>query len=278
MVQYTIILHSLHFNYQTYNMEPYTLSSKNMTGTNADAILPPTTLSLTNQCIYEKTPQPQHENKPLYQINKPITTIPSKPFTSAKFERAEHTTNKHLFYLAHPAHARYRTDTPAYYLTSAERGMIGNVHFETTTAQAQKMKTSRPGFRALLSPGRSASDHPLFFSSEDGDGDGDGENRCQGLFTAKPITRWPWKGKGKGGYTWFDSEGEQVAVEGDGEGECERKLAITVSMRRDLRDVLVALWMLRLWFETAESKQARREGNHISPCRVHACIHMSTAN
>lgn len=146
--------------------------------------------------------------------------------------------------------------------------MIGNIHFETTTAQGQKMKKSRPGFRAVLSPGRSASDHPLFFSSEDGDG----ENRCQGLFTAKPITRWPWKGKGKGGYTWFDSEGEQVAVEGDGEGECERKLAITVSMRRDLRDVLVALWMLRLWFETAESKRARREGNHISPCRVHACI------
>ena len=226
-------------------------------------ILPPTTLTLTNQCIYETTSQhpqePQHKNRSVYQINQPITTIPSKPFTSAKFARAEHTTSKHLFYLAHPAHARYRTDTPAYYLTSAERGMIGNVHFETTTARGEKMKR-RPGFRAVLTPGRSASDHPLFFSN--------GEGRV--LFTAKPITRWSWKswkGKGKGGHAWFDSKGEQVAVEnGEGEGEGERKLAITVSMRRDLRDVLVALWLLRLWFETAESKQARREGTITIPC------------
>lgn len=261
------------------------------TDTNADTdILPPTTLLLTNQNIYETTSSPphlqhpqelQHKNKPLYQINQPITTTsPSKPFTSTKFERVEHntTTNKHLFYLAHPAHARYRTDTPAYYLTSAERGMIGNIHFETPTSQGKqqkKMKKTkrRPGFTAVLSPGRSASDRPLFSS------DGDGEE-CRVLFTAtQTLSRWSLKGMGrKRGYTWTNSSGEQVAFEenlgeGEGEGECERKLVITASMRRDLRDVLVALWMLRVWFETAESKRARREGNQPSPVG-----YMQTAN
>lgn len=244
------------------------------TETNADTdILPPTTLLLTNQNIYETTsspphlqhPQePQHKNKPLYQINQPITTTsPSKPFTSTKFERVEHntTTNKHLFYLAHPAHARYRTDTPAYYLTSAERGMIGNIHFETPTSQGKQQKNMKrkrkPGFTAVLSPGRCASDRPLFSSNGD-------EEECRVLFTAmQPLSRWSLKGMGKKkrGYTWTDSSGGQVAFEEKGgEGEGVRKLVITASMRRDLRDVLVALWMLRVWFETAESKQARREG------------------
>lgn len=147
--------------------------------------------------------------------------------------------------------------------------MIGNIHFETTDVQKQKMKRrKRTGFTAVLSPGRSASDHPLFSSSTSS---GDGKE-CRVLFTAtQRLTRWSLKGKRKGGYSWFDSEGGQVAVEENGEGEGERKLVITVSMRRDFRDVLVALWMLRVWFETAESKQARREGNHYHPWYIYTC-------
>ena len=113
----------------------------------------------------------------------------------------------------------------------------------------------------MLSPGRSASDRPLFSFNEDGDGDG---QECRVLFTAtQTLSRWSLKGMGKKkrGYTWTDSSGGQAAFEENlGEGKRERKLVITASMRRDLRDVLVALWMLRVWFETAESKQARREG------------------
>ena len=37
-------------------------------------------------------------------------------------------------------------------------------------------------------------------------------------------------------------------------------MVVTVLMKREMRDVLVALWVLRLWFDAAESRQARREG------------------
>lgn len=121
--------------------------------------------------------------------------------------------------------------------------MMGNIHFETT----KQSQFQKPEFKALLSPNKSASSSPLFFFS-----DGETENQqCRLLFNIKPKAKW--KG-GRSRYIWADADGREVAVEE------VKKLVVTVPMKREMRDVLVALWVLRLWFDTAESRQARREG------------------
>jgi hypothetical protein len=48
-----------------------------------------------------------------------------------------------------------------------------------------------------------------------------------------------------------------VAVDEKEDDRC--KLSITRIMPQELRDALVATWLLRLWHDTAESKQAKRE-------------------
>lgn len=244
-------------------------------GTSADSdpedILPPTVLILTNQSIHAETSplSSSPQQLPLYQINQPITTTSprnKKKFTSAKFERVEYhnspqaaslnptsnsktestdlcQTHHHLFYLAHPAHARYRKDVPAYYITSRSLGMIGNVHFETT----KQSYFQKPEFKALLSPNKTKSSSPLFYFS---DGKTQTEH-CRLLFHIKPKSKWK---NGRSRYRWAAADGREVAVEE------AKKLVVTVPMKRQMRDVLVALWMLRLWFDTAESRQARREG------------------
>ncbi|KAL3481703.1 hypothetical protein BJX99DRAFT_253230 [Aspergillus californicus] len=78
-------------------------------------------------------------------------------------------------------------------------------------------------FEALLSSKQTASDRPLF----------DEAGKASTLFTARPaklMGSW---------YNWIQEDGSQVAEE--------------------MRDVLVAVWMLKLWYETAETRQAKRE-------------------
>lgn len=235
-----------------------------------DDILPPTVLRLTDQSIQaESSPASSSQQQVLYEINKPIasTSQRNKSFTSATFERVEHhntpqtatldpasnagsadscQTHDHLFYLAHPAYAQFRKDVPAYYITAVSPGMMGNVHFETTQSHFRK-----PEFEALLSPNTSTSSSPLFFFS-------DGKTKtekCRLLFNAKAKSKWK---RGKSQYRWADASGREVAFEE------EKKLDIIVPMKREMRDVLVALWVLRLWFDTADSKQTRREGMYTS--------------
>lgn len=205
-----------------------------------DDILNPAVLTLANQSIHAETTPPT----PLYRISQDITSTHQK-FSSLKFERIETglplepgsktpPETLHLFYLAHPAHAQYRTDIPAYYITSVSSKTLGNIRFEMTKSRLQKTE-----FSALLSAKKTASDRPLF-----------DEGIEELLFSAKPK----WSGSR---YRWLVAGGTEVAFE-DGKGE-RQKLVVTVPMQRDKRDVLVALWILRLWHDTAESRQARRE-------------------
>ncbi|KAF7589560.1 hypothetical protein BBP40_004139 [Aspergillus hancockii] len=201
--------------------------------------LEPTVFILAGQSI-------QNESNPstsLFDISGDITST-SHRGTSIKFERVEHdqpekpeskvSKNQHLFYLAHPAHAQYRTDIPAYYLTSASPKTLGNIRFETSKSRLQKV-----GFKALLSARKTASDKPLF-----------DEKIEQLLFSAKAK----WTG---GRYRWADVDGREIAVE-DRKGE-QHKLVVTAPIQKDMRDALVALWVLRLWYDTAESRQAKRD-------------------
>lgn len=117
---------------------------------------------------------------------------------------------------------------------------MGNMHFETSKSRLQK-KTE---FTALLSSKRTASHNPLF----------DESGNAMSLFTARPAK---WKSSQ---YTWTDSDGHQVAID-DRKGEREQhRLVITRPMAQDKLDALVGLWVLRLWYENAETKQAKREG------------------
>ncbi|KAL2794597.1 hypothetical protein BJX66DRAFT_303458 [Aspergillus keveii] len=221
-------------------------------GSDAPSLLqPPVTLLLDGQCIRDAS-----SSAPLYRISRSVTTLPKTPpkNSSIIFERIENDNrvpekpegsgtrqqpqlhHRHLFYLAHPADAQYRTDIPGYYITSVDTETVGNIHFETSKSRLQKTE-----FKALLSAKRTASDRPLF----------DEAGRTSTLFTARPATLMSSR------YTWTQKNGSQVAVE-DGKGD-EHRLAITTPMTQETRDALVASWMLRLWYETAESKQAKRE-------------------
>lgn len=212
-------------------------------------ILEPAVLFLSGQSVLAEAAI----SIPLYQLNSDIRSISNKD-SSVVFERVEHnvpelkieiegvTTStlrkRHLFYLAHPMNAQYRTDIPArYYITSAVPEMVGNIRLETSKARFQ-----RASFKAMLSAKQTASDKPLF----------DEGTQQLLLFDIHPN----WK-VGRNCYRWSDSNGRQVAVEEKEDNIY--KLSVTRIMPQELRDALVATWLLRLWHDTAESKQAKME-------------------
>ncbi|PKX89316.1 uncharacterized protein P174DRAFT_396941 [Aspergillus novofumigatus IBT 16806] len=212
-------------------------------------LLEPADLFLSGQSVLAEAATPT----PLYHLNSDITSISNKN-SSVTLEGVEHGVSelgseiesvtagtpqkRHLFYLAHPVNAQYRTDIPAmYYITSAVPEMVGNIRLETSEARLQ-----RTSFKAMLSPKKTASDKPLF---------DEGTPQVL-LFDIRPD----WK-VGRNYYKWSDSNGRQVAIE---EKENDRyKLSITRSMPREMKDALVATWLLRLWHDTAESKRAKRQ-------------------
>lgn len=96
-------------------------------------VLKPAVLVLAGQSVVSETATAT----PLYQMNWSVTSIPQKD-SSVVFEWVEHDQaekvestapskqqNRHLFYLAHPADAQFRTDKPAYYITSVLPEMLG---------------------------------------------------------------------------------------------------------------------------------------------------------
>ncbi|KAL3469787.1 hypothetical protein BJX99DRAFT_64297 [Aspergillus californicus] len=224
--------------------------------------LPPATLVLEDKSIRDESEPSTH----LYQLSRTVTTLPRTPpkNSSVIFERLEHAPNvlvkpetsksipeprcRHLFYLAHPADAQYRTDIPGYYMTSVDAAeTVGNIHLETSKSRLQKTE-----FTALLSVKRTASHKPLF----------DEGGKLVTLFKARAT------GLMNSRYIWTDGSGHQVAFEVK---EDEKyKLAITTPMSQASRDALVGLWVLKLWYETAESKDAKRDAlERMMPLTLH---------
>ncbi|KAM6509906.1 hypothetical protein FALCPG4_017542 [Fusarium falciforme] len=182
---------------------------------------------------------------PLYQLNKEVTSTSHKGST-IMFERVEYDgpgeaesmtsikqRNQHLFYLVHPINAQYRTDLPAYYITSASPDMVGNVQLQASKSLLQKVE-----FKAILSAGKTSSSDRLF--------DQDSQKT---LFEVKSK----WKG---GQYQWVDSGGRKIAHE---EGKGQHKLVISVPIPQQTKDALVALWVLKIWHDTLETRAAKRE-------------------
>lgn len=186
----------------------------------------------------------------VYHLSRSVLSFSSKQDSSVLFERVEHqapekATNteepirqrtRRLFHLVHPLNASYRTDIPAYYITSISPGMPGNIQFETSKSRLQKTE-----FKALLSPSKTASSKSLF----------DEKAQQQLLFSVKPK----WIGAR---YKWTNSNGGEVAFED--RKDSQHKLVVTAPLQRGMRDALVALWALRLWHDTAETRQVKREG------------------
>lgn len=207
--------------------------------------LEPGVLSMSGQSVFAEAAP----STPLYQLNRDIRSIMNKD-SSVELERvdvegvtADKPRIRPVFYLVHPMNAQYRDDIPArYYITSAEPEMVGNIRLETSKALFQ-----RTAFKAMLSAKRTASDTPLF----------DEGTQQRLLFEIRPR----WKAGGNR-YRWCDSNGGEVALE-DREGE-RYTLAVTAPMPKELRDALVATWVLKLWHDMAESKQAKREGESMS--------------
>ncbi|RSM15033.1 hypothetical protein CEP52_001024 [Fusarium oligoseptatum] len=173
----------------------------------------PNTFVLSGQSIYTENAA----SIPVYQLNREVTSTSQKG-TTITFERVEYDgpgeaesmvsvkqRNQHLFYLVHPANAQYRTDLPAYYITSASPDMVGNVQLQASKSLLQKVE-----FKALLSTGKSSSSDKLF----------DQDNQ-ETLFEAKPK----WKG---GQYQWIDSAGKKIAHE---EGKRRAQVGQPINLR-----------------------------------------------
>lgn len=212
-------------------------------GPNVATTLEPAVLLLSGQhVVFKAAPE-----APLYELSRDVKSIPTKN-SSIIFESVEDVQSteadgngskqkqkRHIFYLAHPAGAEFQTDTPAYYITSVSReGTLGNIGLRST-----KPLLKKPEFEAVLSAARTAADKPLF------------DENSKVIFKIKPNML-------SGGYAWFDSDGSKVAVE-EQKGST-RTLDVTVPMRMEVRDALVAAWCLKVWHDTAESPQAKKDG------------------
>jgi hypothetical protein len=210
-------------------------------------ILPSHAIVLADLKVYAE----DNSSIPLYSLSHSIFAIPQAT-SSIQFERVEGAFSQarssvsvkeggeQLFYMVHPENAQYRMDTPGYYLTSVSAEMMGNIILDKTESKLQKSE-----FKALLSPGTNCKNNPLF-----------SEHASQVLFTAKAS----WK---SGRYKWTDSLGQEVASEDT--KELKYGLDIKLSLERHMRDALVALWILRLWHDVAESREAKTAGGfHIT--------------
>lgn len=225
------------------NLSTLTLSHTEAGGPNVADILEPAVLLLRGQRgVFKAAPEAQ-----LYELSREVTSNPQKN-SSIIFERVEDAQpteanrtgpgrqqKRPIFYLAHPAGAEFQTDTPAYYITSvSQEGTLGNIGLRSTKPLLQ-----RPEFEVVLSAAGTAADKPLF------------DENPKVIFNMKPKML-------SGRYTWVDSDGNQIAVEEQKGGQ--RTLDITVPMRREVRDAIVATWCLKVWHDTAESPQAKKDG------------------
>ncbi|KAF4980510.1 hypothetical protein FZEAL_3498 [Fusarium zealandicum] len=207
-------------------------------------VVEPVTLALAGQAIVAERDPSNH----LYELGRDVTAISPKPY-SAQFQRIEYEDedlvkagdaasldqrSQLILYLVHPENAQYRTDLPAYYITAVSPEMPGNIVFQVSKTLLQK-----PEFKAMISPGKTTRDSDLFDATSQ-----------KTLFHIKPK----WQG---GQYQWTDSGGVKVAYESS--KNTEHKLVILEPLTRATRDVLAALWALRIWHDVAESRAAKRD-------------------
>ncbi|CEI61579.1 unnamed protein product [Fusarium venenatum] len=188
---------------------------------------------------------------PIYQLNRELACKVQRNmaiiFESVQFNETinpeskvirRRKTSQDLYYLVHLRDPALQDNLPTYYITAASPGTLGNIQLDISSTNHKNEE-----FRAMLNADKSAADILLF-----------NRNTQQLLFDIKPK----WQG---GQYQWIDMNGVKVASE-SGTSE-EPKLHIEVPLQQQQRDVLVALWILRLWHSIAERRESKREGESI---------------
>ena len=210
------------------------------------SIIEPTTLIVKDDKIYTDTQPPTH----VYTTSRTVTSATQCGTSSIHLYRtnsesgpSSDSTNTHLFYLVHPLNADYRTDKPAYYITTASPGTgLGNIRLEAAPSKSlfSPIKKTSQLIKAYLSPRKSSHDDELFVPSAEE----------ELLFTTKGN----WSGSVQKWMGAKDGDDDEIAVVS---GDDKMKLTVMVKMEEEVRDALVAMWMLCLWRDTAERKEVK---------------------
>ncbi|KAK0619451.1 hypothetical protein B0T14DRAFT_496197 [Immersiella caudata] len=248
----------------------------------------PTTYILSGERITTSSPLP------LYDISKTLDSLTHRT-TSIQFSRAPNPklddgtssitssrpTYTPLYNLIHPPNAQYRTDIPSpFYLTNNSTpptNSLGNIKFPPSFAPSLKKKYllpfHKPTFTALLNTRSTSTTSPLFPRESESGPKGKGDLKV--LFVAKPSRI------GKA-WEWLDGERRVVAKEeGGGKGERESRLVVIAkdAMKEEELEALLALWVLRLWWDISEERDFQNEAMmELTPPEAIVDMRMSKMN
>ncbi|KAI1498315.1 hypothetical protein F5X99DRAFT_393974 [Biscogniauxia marginata] len=187
-------------------------------------VLQPVILVLVGHFIHSESVN----SAPLYEMSRGVSSL-SHTDQSVTFLRLEHSVkidrggnprvtrrDRHIFDLKHPPNAISTSRYP-FFLKSVSKRTLGNVGLK-------KSHISRHGFKALQLS-RTGNDDNILFEI---------------------------KQKNKK-FEWIDFNGRPIAVED--EADDQYRLVVTARLQRETMDALVAMWCLRLWYDSAEEKE-----------------------
>ncbi|RGP80171.1 hypothetical protein FLONG3_1705 [Fusarium longipes] len=202
----------------------------------AKSILGPATLYISGRFVYSSDPQAP----PLYEFSHSIGYLHDND-RSVKVERVDSVLktstglpqvalkNRHLFDLKHPTAAEFPTFP--YHAEAATRRALCS--FGVSYFRSGNLLRQKKGFRfdrAVKGAERKLEPQSMLYEAS--------SSRSQGV-----------------GYEWRDSHGELIAREVEDE-KSSMSLVITAEMSVELRDALVAAWILRIWYELSKGNNS----------------------
>ncbi|KAF5010414.1 hypothetical protein FDECE_3429 [Fusarium decemcellulare] len=223
-------------DYSDLDLPSYETITNTTSGTTANPpakeILGPATLYIAGRFIYSTDPQAP----PLYEFSHSIGYLHDTD-RSVKVERVDSIVktsagtpqvvlrNRHLFDLKHPTAAEFPNF--AYHAEAASRRSLcslGASHFRTG-----RLLSNGKGYRFE----RAVRGSDRKFEAQDV------------LFEASPSR------EKAVGYEWRDAQGRLIAREVEDE-MASMSLVVTAEMGYQLRDALVAAWIIRIWWELSK--------------------------
>ncbi|KAI1860575.1 hypothetical protein JX265_009974 [Neoarthrinium moseri] len=210
-------------------------------------VMSPGTLVLSNHHVIPASCS-NSDPKPLYELSRGVAVL-SNATTSVEFSRLDHSVSqsvsgeptlrvrkRQLYSLEHfrngylGKYVKYASfgNSAAYWCKSMSRKTAGDVGLKSQrklgfTAQKVKRDSGEYGEPCFVE-GTTSSESPILFA-----------------------VRWV---KRDGLYEWADYAGKQVAVESIAGGT--HTLDVRIELPRQSFDVLVALWCLRIWFDSVQ--------------------------
>ncbi|KAI8666241.1 hypothetical protein NCS57_00848400 [Fusarium keratoplasticum] len=223
-----------------------------------NSALGPATLYISGRFIYSTDPQAP----PLYEFSHSIGYLHEND-RSVKVERVDQVVktsagtshvvlrNRHLFDLKHPTAAEFPNF--AYHAEAATRRVLCS--FGASTFRSGGILRHGKGYR--FERAVKGADRKL--EAQDG------------LFEVNPS-----RDKAVG-YEWRDAQGELIAREVKDE-MASMSLVITAEMSADMRDALVAAWIIRVWWELSNGDHSAMRLMMVSAARGRRIVSGSTLN